>query len=339
MQLTDFDFPFDSALIASHPIEPREEARLLLVPRKRGSYSDSRVAELPYLLESGDLIVVNDTKVLPVRLSGTKVPGGGKLEMTLVRSRGRELWDVLLKGRVKQGQTIEFGMNAFGTVIERNGFYTTVKISSERPMRELLDQIGQMPLPPYIKRKPTMADRIDYQTMFARTDGAMAAPTAGLHFTPRLLDALRKRGIRIATITLHVGPGTFRPVTATQIAQHHMDSEWCEVPMETINAIGETKTKGGRVVAIGTTVVRSLEAAADRAGKIHQQSGETNLFITPGYTFRVVDAMITNFHLPRTTLLMLVAAFAGFEQARGAYEHAIAARYRFYSYGDAMLIR
>ena len=339
MQLSDFQFPFDSSLIASHPIRPRDQAKLLVVPREQGDYSDRHIFDLPNLLQPGDLVIVNDTRVLPVRLVGTKHPSGGAVVLLVIRACGDRQWEVMLKGKVRIGQRISLGAEAWATVVERSQDRTVVSIESPQPWLEFLEQVGQMPLPPYIKRQPTEVDREDYQTMFAQADGAIAAPTAGLHFTPQLLDALTSKQIQIAKITLHVGPGTFRPITATCIDEHRMEPEWFEISEETAKSIAHVKQSGGRVVAVGTTVTRSLESAVDEAGKVRAQQGQTNLFITPGFQFRVVDVLMTNFHLPGTTLLMLLAAFAGLEQSRAAYEYAVIERYRFYSYGDAMLIQ
>lgn len=338
MVLTEFDFPFDPTLIADRPVEPRDEARLLVVPRTAGPHSHRRVMDLPALLNFGDLLVVNDTKVLAVRLVGCKRPTGGRLGLVFVRELGKGLWEVLCKGNAKRGQVIEFGKEATATVVERTADRTTVKLESSLPSREIFEKLGQMPLPPYIKRAPRPEDRHWYQTVFAREAGAIAAPTAGLHFTERLVTALRQRGIELATVTLHVGPPTFRPVRTERIEEHLMGGEQIEVRTEAIAAIAQAKQRGGRIVAVGTTVVRALESAAQPDGAMSPMCGETRLYITPGYGFKVVDALLTNFHLPRTTLLMLVSAFAGVESLRKAYQEAVKERYRFYSYGDAMLI-
>ncbi|MBI4401301.1 MAG: tRNA preQ1(34) S-adenosylmethionine ribosyltransferase-isomerase QueA [Nitrospirae bacterium] len=338
MQLSDFDFPFNPTLIADRPIEPRDQARLLVVPRAGGTCSHHRVAELPSLLRPGDVVVVNDTKVAAVRLAGRKRPSGGKIELVLVKCVGGDLWEVLLRGRVASGQVIDFGHETTATVVDRRASGTIVRIASARPIPELIREIGQMPLPPYIKRSPTEEDRSWYQTVFARVEGSIAAPTASLHFTDGLVTALRDRGIRMASVTLHVGPATFLPVRTERIQDHSMATEWMDVPAETVATIQRAKAEGGRVVAVGTTVVRALEAVADAGGVVHPGQGETALFIFPGHRFRAVDALMTNFHLPRTTLLMLVAAFAGLERVREAYREAIRKRYRLYSYGDAMLI-
>ena len=339
MQLSDFNFPFDPTLIAKAPSRPRDIARLLVVPRGGGSFSDHRIRDLPNLLKPGDLVVVNDTKVLPVRLVGVKQPDGGKLEVVLVKPIEGTQWEVFIKGKVKVGQRISLSEDAQASVVERSRERTVIELVVKGSWDAWLDRVGQMPLPPYIKREPTDDDREDYQTMFARVKGAIAAPTAGLHFTPRVLQKFEGQGIRLATITLHVGPGTFRPVTTTNIEEHKMDPEWYDIPQETVEAIRQVKETGGRVLAVGTTVARSLEAAATSPGDLLQKQSETDLFITPGFEFRIVDALLTNFHLPGTTLLMLIAAFAGLQQSRLAYEHAVKNRYRFYSYGDAMFIQ
>ncbi len=338
MRLSDFDFPFDPSLIAERPVEPRDRARLLVLPRAGGACSHRHVADLPSLLEPGDLLVVNDTKVLPARLSGRKRPGGGKVEMVLVGELAGNQWEVLLKGKAAPGQVIELAQEASATVVRQGASGTIVQIASPKPVREMLQDIGQMPLPPYIKRGPTEQDRIWYQTLFARLEGSIAAPTASLHFTDKLLAALHERGIPMATVTLHVGPATFRPVRTERVQDHPMASEVIEVSPETAETIRLAKSEGRRIVAVGTTVVRALESSVDGNGLVQPKRGETGLFIIPGYRFRAVDALMTNFHLPRTTLLMLVSAFAGLDRLREAYGEAIKQRYRFYSYGDAMLI-
>jgi S-adenosylmethionine:tRNA ribosyltransferase-isomerase len=338
MQLSEFDFPFDPALIASQPVDPRDQARLLVLPRAPGDTTHRRVADLPSLLQPGDLLVLNDTKVLPARLVGKRATSGGRVELLLVKELGTGIWEVLIKGTVNPGQVVELRDAERLTVLERSAKRTTVQFTGKRPVQDLLHKIGEVPLPPYIKREPSDSDRAWYQTVFAREEGAIAAPTAGLHFTQRLLDALRERGVAINTITLHVGPGTFLPVKTERIHDHQLAPEQVEVPENTVRAVAETKWRGGRVVAVGTTVVRSLEAASDAQGVLTAGRGVTDLFIMPGYRFRVIDGLMTNFHLPRTTLLMLVAALTGVERLRGAYQVAVTERYRFYSYGDAMII-
>ena len=338
MLLTDFDFPFEPSLIADRPVDPREQAKLMVLPRAGGPFLHRRIADLPDLLKRGDLVVVNDTKVMPARVLGHKRPTGGRVEMLFVKDLGEQTWEVLLKGDVRAGQLVDLGADCQATVVERTSSRTVVRIAGPHSVSELLGKVGLTPLPPYIKRQPCEADRRWYQTVFAEKEGAIAAPTAGLHFTGALLNALSEHGIQVATMTLHVGPGTFLPVKAEQIHEHRMAAEWFEVSREAAEAVRRTKANGGRVVAIGTTVVRSLEAAADAQDVLKPVQGETDMFIVPGYRFRVVDGLLTNFHLPRTTLLMLVSALVGVERLREAYREAVRLKYRFYSYGDAMLI-
>jgi S-adenosylmethionine:tRNA ribosyltransferase-isomerase len=338
MQLSEFDFPFDPSLISAHPILPRDHARLLVLQRLDRSLTYRRVDELPDLLQPGDLLVVNDTKVLSARVAGRKRPSGAEVEILFVKDLGDAIWEVLIKGTFQPGQIIEMDAEASAVVVERGATRTTVRVESPIPLSEWLRQHGRMPLPPYLKRAPTDQDREWYQTLFAQHEGAIAAPTAGLHFTPELLARLQQRGIGLTTITLHVGVGTFKPVTVNQIEDHRMGAEWIEVGAEAVRAIEQVRATGGRTVAVGTTVVRALETAARTNGKIRPYRGETEMFMTPGFAFKVVDALLTNFHLPRTTLLMLVSALAGTEFLRQAYAEAVRERYRFYSYGDAMLV-
>jgi S-adenosylmethionine:tRNA ribosyltransferase-isomerase len=338
MLLSEFDFPFDPALVAERPVEPRDQARLLVVSRQSGTRAHHRIVDLPKLLEPGDLLVVNDTKVLPVRVTGRKRPSGGKVDMIFVKEMGDNTWEVFMKGGGKAGQVIEFDTEASCTVLETGPSRILVGMTTSKPIHALFQTIGHMPLPPYIKRAPEPSDLQWYQTYFAREEGSIAAPTAGLHFTERLIADLGARRISIATVTLHVGPATFRPVKTPRIEDHQMLSERIEVSLATAQTMMRVKARGGRIVAVGTTVVRALETASDESGAIAPYNGESTLYITPGYRFRMVDAMLTNFHLPRTTLLMLVSAFTGIEKLRAAYAEAIEERYRFYSYGDAMLI-
>lgn len=338
MLLTDFDFPFDATLIADRPVQPRHDARLLVMARGGRACQHRRVSDLPSLLEPGDVLVVNNTKVAAARLSGRKRPGGGRVEMVLVRDLGGDVWEALLKGHTKPGQVIDLGSDATATIVQQNASSTTVKLTSAASIATLLKDIGQMPLPPYIKRAPTAEDRTWYQTIFATVEGAIAAPTASLHFTDDLVAQLRQRGITVVTITLHVGPATFQPVRVTTIEAHRMGAEEIEISEETAEAVTRAKKERRRVVAIGTTVARALESAASPDGTVRSMAGQTTLFIVPGYRFRIVDAMMTNFHLPRTTLLMLVSAFVGLDSLRDAYQLAVKEGYRFYSYGDAMLI-
>ncbi len=338
MQLSEFDFPFDSSLIAAYPSLPRDHARLLVLQRFDRSLAHRRVEELPNLLRPGDLLVVNNTKVLAARVAGRKSSSGAEVEVLFVKDLGDAIWEVLIKGTFRPGQIIELGAEATAVVIERGAIRTTVRVESPIPFSEWLRQHGRMPLPRYMKRAPTDQDREWYQTLFALREGAIAAPTAGLHFTPGLLARLRQSGIGLTAVTLHVGVGTFKPVTVDQIEDHQMGAEWIEVGAEAVRSIAQVRAAGGRIVSVGTTVVRALETAARADGQIRPYCGETDIFMTPGFSFKVVDALLTNFHLPRTTLLMLVSALAGTEFLRQAYADAVRERYRFYSYGDAMLI-
>jgi S-adenosylmethionine:tRNA ribosyltransferase-isomerase len=338
MQLSEFDFPFDASLIATRPSLPRDHARLLVLQRDDRSLAHRRVDELPDLLQAGDLLVVNNTKVMAARVAGRKRPSGAEIDILFVKDLGDAVWEVLIKGTFRPGQILEMSAGAVAVVIERGSTRTTVRVESPIPWSEWLRQHGRMPLPPYMKRAPTDQDRQWYQTMFAQHEGAIAAPTAGLHFTPELLARLQQRGVDFRTVTLHVGVGTFKPVTVDLVEDHRMSAEWVEVGAETASAIEERRLRGRRIVAVGTTVVRALETATHVDGRIRPYRGETDIFMTPGFPFKVVDALLTNFHLPRTTLLMLVSALAGTEFLRQAYAEAVRERYRFYSYGDAMLI-
>jgi S-adenosylmethionine:tRNA ribosyltransferase-isomerase len=338
MQLSAFDFPFDASLIATQPSLPRDHARLLVLQRGDRSLAHRRVDELPELLHPGDLLVVNNTKVMAARVVGRKRSSGAEVEILFVKDLGNAIWEVLIKGTFRPGQTLDLGLEAVAVVVERGAIRTTVRVESPIPVSEWLQQHGRMPLPPYIKRAPTDQDRAWYQTIFAQHEGAIAAPTAGLHFTSDLLARLQQRGVELRAVTLHVGVGTFKPVTVDQIEDHRMAAEWVEVGVETVRAIEQARATGRRIVAVGTTVVRALETAAHADGQIRAYQGETDMFMTPGFSFKAVDALLTNFHLPRTTLLMLVSALAGTEFLRQAYAEAVRQRYRFYSYGDAMLI-
>ena len=341
MRLADFDFELPRELIADRPAEPRDASRLLVVPAA-GDFADRRIAELPALLRPGDLLVSNDTKVIPARLVGAR--GAATVEITLAHDLGGGSWRAFAKGarRLHPGDRIVFADDFTAEVIGKDPEGALVlRFEVEGPaFTAALARHGAMPLPPYIKRPRggDPADRESYQTVFAREPGAVAAPTAGLHFTPALLDALAARGIGLATLTLHVGPGTFLPVKTDDPRQHKMHGEWGVVPAETAERICATRARGGRVVAIGTTVLRLLESAAAETGEVMSFAGETRLFILPGYRVRAIDLLLTNFHLPRSTLFMLVAALAGLDRMKAAYAHAVAARYRFFSYGDACLI-
>jgi len=339
MRVDDFDFPLPRQLIAAHPIEPRDAARLLVVGRE---FADQSVRDLPTLLRRGDVLVVNDTRVIPTRLYGRR--GQAAIEATLHRRETPTRWRAFVKNarRLKAGDRVEFAADFSAIVAARHeeGDLSLDFDCAGGDLRASLERYGTMPLPPYIKRPRggDAHDRADYQTIFAVHEGAVAAPTAGLHFTPALLDALDRAGIARVTVTLHVGAGTFLPVKVADTADHVMHGEWGTVGADAAAQLNAARAAGGRIVAVGTTAVRLLESAA-AAGPVKPFTGETDLFITPGYRFRAVDVLFTNFHLPRSTLFMLVSAFAGLERMKRAYAHAVAAGYRFFSYGDACLLR
>jgi S-adenosylmethionine:tRNA ribosyltransferase-isomerase len=336
MRLEDFDYPLDESLIAQHPIEPRDQARLLVLDRESGAISHSKISALSQLLSSGDLLVFNNTQVFPARLFGTKHPSGGKVELLLVRAvkTGSNAWEVMIRGKIRPGQQLELPQDLIVTVLDSHKGTHVVSFPPGIDVFAYAEKAGLVPLPPYIRRAPTEADRDRYQTIFARTPGAVAAPTAGLHFTRELLHNVTAAGVRSAMVTLHVGPGTFKPVTTADICDHKMDAEYYELPEETVKAVENRQ----RIIAVGSTSVRVLETAAGKGLPLRAGSDETNLFIYPGYDFKLVEGMLTNFHLPKSTLLMLVCAFAGRERVLEAYRVAAAMRYRFFSYGDAMLI-
>jgi len=341
-ELFDFDLPPE--LIAQRPAAPRDAARLLVVAEQ--ALVDRQARDLPDLLAPGDLLVFNDTRVIPARLAGRR--GEARVEITLhqtlTRPASGACWSAFARPakRLRVGDEVSFGPGLAAAVVARGegGEVTLAFDCAPAALLERLEAVGRMPLPPYIKRPKggDPQDRQDYQTLFARRPGAVAAPTAALHFTPALMQALAARGIEHAFVTLHVGAGTFLPVKAADTAQHRMHGERFWLPPEAALAIARTRRAGRRVVAVGTTVLRTLETVADEAGEVAPGVGETRLFVTPGHRFRVVDRLLTNFHLPRSTLFMLVAAFAGLERMQAAYAHAIAQRYRFYSYGDACLL-
>lgn len=338
MQLSEFDFPFDPSLVASQPVIPRDRARLLVVDRATQQLTHRHVADLPTLLEPGDLLVVNNTKVMAARVPGIKKPTGTPVEVLFVRDLGEGRWEIMVKGSFRVGQVIEFDQQSRATIVKRDATGTELVVDSPQPVTRLFEARGVMPLPPYIKRAATQEDHQWYQTVFAKHEGAIAAPTAGLHFTQGLFKRFNESGINVASVTLHVGSGTFKPVTTERVEDHQMGAEAFTISNETVKVIQETKRAGGRVVAVGTTVVRTLETVMKEKEEMTPMSGDSRLFITPGFQFKVVDVLMTNFHMPRTTLLMLVSAFAEIEQIRRAYEEAVTERYRFYSYGDAMLI-
>jgi S-adenosylmethionine:tRNA ribosyltransferase-isomerase len=335
MRVADFDFDLPADLIAQFPPAVRGGGRLLHVEAP-GTLHDRQFVDLPALLRPDDLLVMNDTRVIKARLFGQK-ESGGKVELLVERVLGEfeALAFIRASHAPQPGSRIRLADGETVEVLARQDDLTHLRFS--RPVLDVLDQLGRLPLPPYIEHVPTADDEARYQTVYADEPGAVAAPTAGLHFDDAMLDTLKKKGIRTARVTLHVGAGTFQPVRVDNVADHRMHSERYTIPQPTVDAIRDARARGGRVVAVGTTSLRALEAAA-QSGPLHAGSDETDIFITPGYRFRVVDALITNFHLPRSTLLMLVSAFAGRDAIRAAYSHAIKARYRFFSYGDAMFL-
>jgi S-adenosylmethionine:tRNA ribosyltransferase-isomerase len=337
VDLFDFDLPPDR--IALRPARPRDSARLLAV---RGSeIADHEVLDLPRLLRPGDVLVFNDTKVIPAQLEGRR--GDASIGATLHKREGPREWQAFLRNakRARVGETIDFGEGVSASVVEKSDDGAALlRFDGDEPVALLLERAGRMPLPPYIasKRAPDDADRSDYQTMFAEKEGAVAAPTAALHFTERLLDALDERGVRRETLTLHVGAGTFLPVKADDTGSHVMHAEWGRIDPATAERLNRARVAGGRLIAVGTTSLRLLESAADADGTIQAFERDTAIFIIPGYRFRAVDGLITNFHLPRSTLFMLVSALMGLDVMKAAYAHAVEAGYRFYSYGDASLL-
>lgn len=336
MRVDLFDFELPEDRIAQRPARPREAARLLGVGRE--GLRDGVIGDLPQLLRSGDILVVNDTRVIPARLYGRR--GAVAVEILLHRQQTPDTWEALSRPakRLKPGQTVEFGGDLSAEVLAKTEGWVTLRFNrAGAALMAAVQAIGHIPLPPYLGRDDDAQDRADYQTVYAAREGAVAAPTAGLHLTPALLDALESMGVRRAAVTLHVGAGTFLPVSAEDTKDHVMHAEWGEIGEGAVAAIAAARAAGGRVVAVGTTSLRLLESAA-ADGVLKPFAGDTRLFITPGYRFQAVDLLLTNFHLPRSTLYMLVCAFAGQERMRAAYAHAIADHYRFYSYGDACLL-
>ncbi|HUX85945.1 MAG TPA: tRNA preQ1(34) S-adenosylmethionine ribosyltransferase-isomerase QueA [Chloroflexota bacterium] len=337
MQTADFDYNLPSELIAQTPLPHRDQCRLLALDRRTGAVAHHRFDELPNILQPGDLLVVNDSRVLPARLFGRK-PTGGRVEVLLLRPFGTDSWSALTHPGLRVGQTVEFA-DVLRAQVESIGSDGDRLLRFNRSGTDLdgaIHQIGQLPIPPYVKIPLQHAD--DYQTVYAAEEGSVAAPTAGLHFSYDLLERLRTKGIEHTSLTLHVGVGTFRPVKVANVAEHRMHAEWFRISDDAATRINRARDEGRRIVAVGTTVVRTLESVSDPTGRVQPTSGDTALFIVPGYQFRCIDALITNFHLPRSTLLMLVSAFAGREHVLAAYAAAVHERYRFYSFGDAMFI-
>ena len=347
MNVSDFDFDLPECLIAQAPAAVRGASRLLVLHKSSGEIEHTVVARLPELLRRGDLLVVNDTKVFPARLVGTRVPSGGAVECLLLTALGEDRWDALVHPgqKLQPGSRVVFGRENLlleGEILERHfhGRRTLrLRTDADISVEKAIDLLGHVPLPPYIKRDDEQSDRERYQTVYARERGSVAAPTAGLHFTPEILSALDRVGVERAAITLHVGYGTFQPVRVDQVEAHVLEPERFSISEPAADIINRAKQDGRRIIAVGTTTTRALEAAA-RAGRgiITPQSGWSDLFIYPGFEFRIVDALMTNFHLPRSSLLMLVSALAGREAVLAAYREAVARAYRFYSYGDAMVI-
>ncbi|CAB1249311.1 MAG: tRNA preQ1(34) S-adenosylmethionine ribosyltransferase-isomerase QueA [Oscillospiraceae bacterium] len=340
LKTKDFAYDLPKELIAQTPIEPRDASRLMVLDKETGKIEHAHFHDIVNFLRPGDCLVLNDSRVLPARIYGIKEGTGARVEFLLLRNRGNDVWEVLCGPgkRAKPGSKFTFGDNLLKAevleIIEDGN--RLVKFSYDGSFFSILDQIGQMPLPPYIKKKLENKER--YQTVYSREVGSAAAPTAGLHFTKELLQKVRDMGVKVEFVTLHVGLGTFRPVTAEHITDHQMHSEHYELPKETADAINETKKNGGRVIAVGTTSCRTLESVATKEGCIKPSEGWTDIFIYPGYQFKALDGLITNFHLPESTLIMLVSALAGYDHIMNAYKVAVEEKYRFFSFGDAMFI-
>ena len=340
LKKSDFYFDLPQELIAQDPLEDRSSSRLLVLDRKTGAVEHHTFREIMNYVRSGDCLVLNNTKVIPARLMGVKEDTGAAIEVLLLKRRDNDVWETLVKPgkKARPGAKIVFGdgcLRAEVLDVEEEG-NRLIRFSYEGIFEEVLDRLGEMPLPPYITHK--LQDKNRYQTVYAKYEGSAAAPTAGLHFTEELLAQIEEMGVNIAYVTLHVGLGTFRPVKADNILEHHMHSEHYEVTPETAELINRTKESGGRVICVGTTSCRTVESAADENGRVQPGCGDTEIFIYPGYRFKVLDCLITNFHLPESTLVMLVSALAGRENVLAAYREAVEERYRFFSFGDAMLV-
>ena len=340
MKTHDFYFDLPEELIAQTPLERRDSSRLLTLDKCTGEIAHRHFYELPQLLRPGDCLVLNNSRVLPARLIGHRLPGGGACEVLLLTDKGDGLWECLVRpGRkLKPGAQVSFGEGRLTATVEAeaSGGNRLVRFHYQGIFLEVLEELGKMPLPPYIKEE--LQDNERYQTVYSKINGSAAAPTAGLHFTPELLRQIQEMGVKLCYVTLHVGLGTFRPVKAEDISEHEMHSEYCMIPEETARTINETKRNGGRVICVGTTSCRTVESFAAEDGTLKESAGWTSIFIYPGYRFKVLDALVTNFHLPQSTLIMLVSALAGREHVLSAYEEAVKERYRFFSFGDAMFI-
>ena len=341
MKTSDFYFDLPKELIAQDPLEDRSASRLLVLNKETGEMEHRIFKDIVEYVNPGDCLVINDTKVIPARLFGSKVGTDAKIEILLLKRRENDIWETLVKPgkKARPGTKISFGEGLLmGEVLEvADEGNRLIQFTYDGIFEEILDQLGQMPLPPYITHQ--LKDKNRYQTVYVKHDGSAAAPTAGLHFTPELLEQIKEKGVRIAHVTLHVGLGTFRPVKVEDVTAHHMHSEFYVVEEDQAELINRTKAEGGKVVCVGTTSCRTIESAADEQGVLHAGSGWTDIFIYPGYRFKILDRLITNFHLPESTLLMLVSALAGKEHIEAAYEEAVKERYRFFSFGDAMLIQ
>ena len=340
MKTSDFDFYLPEELIAQTPLERRDSSRLLTLDKCTGEIAHRHFYELPQLLRPGDCLVLNNSRVLPARLIGHRLPGGGACEVLLLTDKGDGLWECLVRpGRkLPPGAQVSVGEGRLTATVEAeaSGGNRLVRFHYQGIFLEVLEELGKMPLPPYIKEE--LQDNERYQTVYSKINGSAAAPTAGLHFTPELLRQIQEMGVKLCYVTLHVGLGTFRPVKAEDISEHEMHSEYCMIPEETARTINETKRNGGRVICVGTTSCRTVESFAAEDGTLKESAGWTSIFIYPGYRFKVLDALVTNFHLPQSTLIMLVSALAGREHVLSAYEEAVKERYRFFSFGDAMFI-
>lgn len=344
MDISDFDYQLPDELIAQHPLVQRDASRMLILDRASQSWRDSYFKNLPGELSAGDVLVVNNTRVFPARLRGKRAPSGGSIELLLIRETAPKTWEALARParRLRVDDELEFddgGLRARITESRDSGI-RVIKFDTDENLDDVIDRIGEPPLPPYIKTdgRKLSDDQSRYQTVYAAQRGAIAAPTAGLHFTPSILEILESRGVRIAQITLHVGYGTFEPVRVRDVSEHHVAPERFSIGEPAAHLINEARSSGNKIVAVGTTTARALESAASPAGEVKPQSGLASLTIVPGYQFRVVDGLLTNFHLPQSSLLMLVSAFAKREFVLRAYEHAVKEGYRFYSYGDCMLL-
>lgn len=344
MHISEFDYQLPEELIAQQPLERRDASRMLVVDRARQTWTESNFTSFPELVRAGDVIVINNTRVFPARLLGHRDPSGGRVELLLLREIEPTLWDALVRpaDRLIEGARVRFGDSSLRAEVVgcSPGGVRQLKFAGDTPLDLLIDEVGQTPLPPYIKRTGGSfeTDKARYQTMFAREKGAIAAPTAGLHFTPEIIAAMRDRGAQTVEITLHVGYGTFEPVRAENIDEHKVAAEFFNITEAAAKVINEARAAGGRVIAIGTTTTRALETAATADGIVKARNEATELTIKPGYKFRAVDALLTNFHLPRSSLLILVSAFAGRELVLNAYRDAVRAGFRFYSYGDCMFV-